>query len=100
MDLNDPAPWLAVGLLGQVAFASRFLIQWYVSERRQRSVIPMSFWYLSLMGSLLLLVYAIHRSEPVFVLGYLPNSVIYARNIVLRQRQARSESLGPEGGRV
>ena len=96
MDFDDPAPWLAVGLLGQLAFASRFVIQWVVSERRQRSVIPMSFWYLSLTGSLLLLVYAFHRAEPIFVLGYLPNSLVYARNIVLRRRRARSAaSAGP-----
>jgi lipid-A-disaccharide synthase-like uncharacterized protein len=86
MDWSDSYPWLAFGLLGQSAFFSRFLVQWVASERAGRSYIPKAFWYLSLLGSLILLIYAVHRAEPVFLLGYLPNSVVYVRNLMLIQR--------------
>jgi lipid-A-disaccharide synthase-like uncharacterized protein len=83
MNWHDSLFWLAVGLLGQGAFFARFLVQWLASERAGQSYIPMSFWYLSLVGSLILLVYAIHRAEPVFLLGQLPNAFVYVRNIML-----------------
>ena len=83
MDWSDSTPWLVVGLLGQAAFFSRFLVQWIASERAGRSYIPKAFWYLSIVGTLILLVYAVHRAEPVFLLGYLPNSFVYVRNIML-----------------
>jgi lipid-A-disaccharide synthase-like uncharacterized protein len=86
MDWSDSYPWLAFGLLGQSAFFSRFLVQWVASERAGRSYIPKAFWYLSLLGSLILLIYAVHRAEPVFLLGYLPNSAVYVRNLMLIQR--------------
>ena len=84
--MSDSPPWLAFGLLGQAAFFSRFLVQWIASERAGRSYVPLAFWYLSLLGSLVLLIYAIHRAEPVFLLGYLPNSVVYIRNLILIRR--------------
>jgi lipid-A-disaccharide synthase-like uncharacterized protein len=86
MDWTDAPLWLAFGLLGQAAFFSRFLVQWLASERAGESYVPVSFWYLSMLGSLILLVYAIHRQEPVFALGYLPNSIVYIRNLVLLRR--------------
>ena len=92
MEWNDSIPWLAVGLVGQAAFFARFLVQWVASERAGRSYIPMSFWYLSLVGSLVLLVYAIHRAEPVFLLGQLPNAFVYVRNIMLIKRGGLEES--------
>ncbi len=81
--------WLAVGLGGQAIFFTRFLVQWIVSERQKRSVIPMAFWYLSLGGGLILLAYAIHRRDPVFILGQSAGALIYLRNIyfVLRERR-------------
>jgi lipid-A-disaccharide synthase-like uncharacterized protein len=88
-DWGDHWAWLAFGLLGQAAFFLRFLVQWVVSERRGESVIPVSFWYLSIVGSLILLVYAIHRREPVFLLAYLPNAFVYMRNLALIQRRER-----------
>ncbi len=90
MDWNDAPLWLAFGLIGQAAFFSRFLVQWLASERAGESYVPLSFWYLSMLGSLVLLVYAIHRQEPVFALGYLPNSFVYLRNLVLLRRSARN----------
>ncbi len=92
MDWNDSLPWLVFGLLGQAAFFSRFLVQWIASERAGESIVPMAFWYLSLAGSLILLIYAIHRREPVFFLGFLPNSIVYTRNIMLVRAKAAAAS--------
>ena len=92
MDWTDTPFWLAFGLLGNAAFFSRFLVQWVVSERRGRSVMPMAFWYLSILGSVILLVYAVHRKDPIFTLAYLPNAFVYCRNIVLRRREDRARA--------
>jgi lipid-A-disaccharide synthase-like uncharacterized protein len=81
--------WLAVGLLGQTMFMMRFLVQWVHSERHQKSVIPVSFWYLSLVGGLTVLAYGIHRAEPVIILGQLPGTLVYARNLMLIRRAKR-----------
>lgn len=83
------AVWLAVGLLGQTMFMMRFVVQWLHSERHQKSVIPESFWYLSLMGGLTVLAYGLHRAEPVIILGQLPGTFVYARNLVLIRREKR-----------
>jgi lipid-A-disaccharide synthase-like uncharacterized protein len=104
MDWNDAPLWLAFGLIGQAAFFSRFLVQWLASERAGESYVPLSFWsyvplsfwYLSMVGSLVLLVYAIHRQELVFALGYLPNSVVYLRNLVLVRRKGARSSPVPD----
>ena len=88
MDWTDSTGWLVFGLLGNLAFASRFLLQWIASERAGTSVVPIAFWYLSIAGSLVLLVYAIHLDDPVFTLAYLPNAFIYLRNITLTKRSA------------
>lgn len=100
MDWNDSIPWLVFGLVGQAAFFSRFLVQWIASERAGASTIPMAFWYLSLAGTMILLVYAIHRREPVFLLGYLPNAFVYLRNIQLIKRRGEGGSAtgAPVGG--
>lgn len=79
--------WLAIGLAGQAAFGARFLVQWIASERRGRSVIPMAFWWLSVCGGVVLLSYAIHRRDPVFILGQSFGLVVYLRNIVLIRRR-------------
>ena len=102
MEASDPIYWLAIGLFGQAAFSSRFLVQWVASERAGRSNVPVAFWYLSLLGSFTLLVYAIHREEPVFALGQSLGSVVYIRNLMLLRRTAESTSeasgyVGPGG---
>lgn len=79
--------WIAVGLLGQGCFTARFLVQWIVSERERRSVIPLGFWYLSLAGGMILLSYAIYRRDPVFILGQSTGVFVYSRNLVLIARQ-------------
>jgi lipid-A-disaccharide synthase-like uncharacterized protein len=81
--------WALLGLLAQAAFTGRFLIQWIASERTGRSVIPISFWYLSLFGSLGLLIYAVGRADPVFILGQSFGSVVYIRNLSLIHRERR-----------
>lgn len=81
--------WIAFGLLGQAFFFSRFLVQWLASEKAGESVFPMAFWYLSLSGGLLLLVYAIYRQDPVFILGQSTGAFIYLRNIHLRRMKHR-----------
>jgi lipid-A-disaccharide synthase-like uncharacterized protein len=78
--------WFALGLAGQAVFFSRFLVQWIASERAGRSTIPRAFWWLSLTGAMLLLAYAIHRKDPVFVLGQAFGWVVYVRNLVLLRR--------------
>lgn len=83
--------WVALGLVAQGVFFTRFLVQWLASERARQSVIPVAFWYLSLVGSVLLLVYSIHVRDPVFILGQSTGSVIYIRNIILIKRRRRSK---------
>ena len=78
--------WIVLGLLGQALFTLRFLVQWLRSEREQRSVVPVAFWYLSLGGGLVLLLYAIHRRDPVFTLGQATGLVVYLRNLRLIHR--------------
>jgi len=87
--------WLAFGFVGQSFFATRFLVQWIASERLGRSHIPVAFWYLSIVGSLILLAYGIYRRDPVFITGYVANSFVYARNLMLIWRpRTRDEDEG------
>jgi lipid-A-disaccharide synthase-like uncharacterized protein len=86
--------WLAFGLLGQLIFASRFLVQWLVSERRGRSTMPVAFWYLSLAGSLITIVYGLYRLEPVIIVGQF-GFIIYARNLMLIHRERKSHEPSP-----
>lgn len=82
--------WLAIGFVGQAVFTGRFLVQWIASERAGRSVVPMLFWFMSIAGSLLLLVYAVHRRDPVFMLGQSAGLLVYFRNIHLIRREERA----------
>ena len=89
--------WMAVGLLGQACFSARFVVQWIVSERRGRSVVPESFWYLSLGGGGTLLIYAIYVGDPVFIIGQAFGLLIYVRNIWLSSPTTRRDAadMGP-----
>ncbi len=82
--------WVIVGLLGQVFFTARFLVQWIASERARRSIVPNLFWVFSVGGGLVLLVYAIYRRDPVFIAGQAGGLLIYGRNLMLIVREARS----------
>lgn len=78
--------WLGIGLLGQVLFTSRFVVQWITSEREGRSIVPLAFWWLSIAGGVALLAYSIWRQDPVFILGQSFGLVVYARNLILIRR--------------
>ena len=80
--IGDPV-WATIGLIGQFVFALRFILQWLASEFKRKSHIPISFWYLSLVGSLILLAYSVHLKNPVFMLSFSLNSFIYIRNLHL-----------------
>lgn len=75
--------WVLFGLGAQLMFTARFIVQWIVSERAGESVVPVAFWYFSLAGGVMLLSYAIHRQDPVFILGQSMGVLIYARNLWL-----------------
>lgn len=90
---GTPWYWWVIGFSGQIVFASRFWVQWLASERAKRSVMPISFWYLSMVGGLLSLSYAVYRWDPVFILGQVTGTMVYARNLALI-RQARKGDVG------
>jgi len=77
------AIWLGIGFLGQFLFFMRFFIQWIASERKKESHIPIIFWYFSLAGGIILLLYAIHRKDLVFIVGQSAGILIYSRNLHL-----------------
>lgn len=81
--MDEELWWLVVGFGGQALFMARFVIQWFASERQRKSVIPVSFWYFSILGALVLLVYAVHRRDPVFIAGQSLGVLIYLRNLHL-----------------
>jgi lipid-A-disaccharide synthase-like uncharacterized protein len=83
--------WLCVGLFGQVLFMMRFIVQWLHSERHQKSIIPVSFWYFSLIGGITVLLYGIHKLEPVIIFGQIPGTFVYARNLILIKRHEKSQ---------
>jgi len=89
--------WLSIGFGGQALFSARFIVQWLVSEKQQKSVIPVAFWYLSIAGGITLLLYAIHRRDPVFILGQMFGVFIYARNLyfILKEPVQKLEERSP-----
>jgi lipid-A-disaccharide synthase-like uncharacterized protein len=80
---NVEMAWLFLGFIAQSMYFMRFLLQWIASERVGQSTIPETFWYLSFAGGLMLLIYAVHRTDPVIMLGQFLGLFIYARNIYL-----------------
>ena len=81
--------WLSVGLGAQCMFSMRFLIQWISSEKARKSVMPVAFWWFSIIGGLLLLAYGLYRGEPVIILGQSFGIVVYARNLWLIYAERR-----------
>ena len=88
--LKDPWEWF--GISGQVLFGTRFLYQWYVSERLKKSVVPDIFWWISLIAAFVLLVYAIHKESVAFILPAVMGIPVYYRNIVLVRREKLKQS--------
>ncbi len=88
--LRDPV-WGTVGFVGQFVFGARFILQWIMSEYKQMSYIPKSFWFISLAGSLILLTYAFHIKNPIFILGFSLNTLIYIRNLHLISKKHKAQ---------
>lgn len=86
-------PWVLIGFIGQFTFGCRFIIQWIVTEIKRKSVIPVSFWYLSIIGSLISLSYALHIEDPVFTLGMSFNSIIYIRNLYFIYKRKKKKEI-------
>jgi lipid-A-disaccharide synthase-like uncharacterized protein len=84
---------LILGLAGQALFSMRFIIQWIYSEKRRQSIIPPAFWYFSLGGSLLLLIYALLRRDLVFTLGQSTGFLIYGRNLYFIHKQRKQNAM-------
>ena len=80
---NFEIVFLIIGFTGQALFASRFIVQWVYSERKGESSIPLIFWYLSILGGIGLLIYAIFRKDPVIITGQSFGIFIYLRNLIL-----------------
>lgn len=92
--------WVGVGLLGQIAFFGRMMVQWVISEKSRKSQVPEMFWWLSLIGGVFLFTYFVWRVDVVGVLGQSTGVVIYARNLRLihkdRKREARRAGLAQD----
>lgn len=82
--------WLIFGFTAQFCFFLRFFVQWLISERKGKSVVPVAFWYLSLLGGALLLIYSFYRKDPVFILGQAMGLIIYTRNLILIKKETLS----------
>jgi lipid-A-disaccharide synthase-like uncharacterized protein len=82
----DWSVWKAIGWLGNLVFFSRFFVQWYATERLRRVVVPTAFWWLSLTGSLLLLIYSIRQRDSVFIFAYAFTWIPYIRNLIIHNR--------------
>lgn len=86
--------WVIIGIGAQLLFSMRFIVQWIASERARNSVVPEMFWWFSITGGLTLLAYAIHRADPVFILGQSIGVVIYTRNLWLIHAAKRNAATG------
>ena len=88
-------PMALFGWIGQALFFSRFLVQWIVSEKERRSTIPLAFWYLSISGGSLFLIYALWRHDLVLTVGQSVGLIVYTRNLMLIHRTRRAELSRP-----
>lgn len=87
--------WLAIGFFGQGLFFARWVVQWIASERSAKSRVPTVFWYMSLVGGLITLAYAIYRRDPVFIAGQSVGAVVYLRNLMLIYRPVTGSGENP-----
>jgi lipid-A-disaccharide synthase-like uncharacterized protein len=86
--------WKVIGWAGNAVFSTRFLVQWYATEKRQQVVVPPLFWWLSLAGSLLLLSYAVfYERDSVFIFAYAFTWIPYIRNLLIHRRHEKSQIL-------
>lgn len=87
--------WMIIGFTGQGFFSARFILQWVKSELKQQSIIPLGFWYFSLLGGATLFAYAIHKEDPVFIVGQSCGFLIYSRNIYLIKKEGKAKKSDP-----
>jgi lipid-A-disaccharide synthase-like uncharacterized protein len=85
--------WFLVGMAGEGVFFLRFVVQWIASERKKRTVVPVVFWHLSLVGTFIVLIYAVRQMDPVFMLAYSLNVVIYVRNLSIARAHPDREAV-------
>lgn len=86
--------WLAFGIVAQLLFTGRFLVQWLASEKAGRSVVPMAFWFLSIAGGMMTLIYGLVKREPVIIMGQAFAVFIYFRNVILILRARGADKAG------
>jgi len=86
---ESSAMWLIIGFAAQALFTGRFVVQWIYSEKHGKSLIPLAFWYFSIAGGVSLLIYAIHRQDPVFIAGQAGGLIVYVRNLFLIRKDRR-----------
>lgn len=86
---NTGVIWVLIGFVGQIFFTGRMIVQWIVSEKAKKSIVPRTFWVMSLVGSIMLLSYAFYRRDPVFILGQSFGSIVYIRNLILFAREKK-----------
>src|SRR3989442_10117944 len=93
--------WVLFGMLGQILFGLRFIVQWLASERRKETTVPVAFWYLSLAGSLILFIYAFwYRQDIVITVGQSAGVFIYVRNLMLIRRPRPGAAVSGSGGAI
>ena len=91
--------WLTIGIVGQTLWTARFLVQWWSTERAGASHFPRLFWWLSLSGNALLLAYAIHLRDAVYIAGFVPGPIVQIRNLMLHRADG-TEAVAVEAPRV
>jgi len=88
----DWSVWKVIGWLGNIVFFTRFLVQWYATEKKKRVVVPTAFWWLSLAGALLMLAYSVHKRDSVFICAYALTWIPYTRNLIIHQRHKEAHT--------
>jgi lipid-A-disaccharide synthase-like uncharacterized protein len=91
-DLTHSSGWFAATLVGQAFWSSRFILQWWWAERHQRSDFPVSFWWTSLVGNVLLLAYSIHLADPIYISALALGPIVQTRNLVLARRHVSGQT--------
>jgi lipid-A-disaccharide synthase-like uncharacterized protein len=98
--MSSVSCWLIIGFLGQTLFTARFVVQWFASERRRDSIVPVAFWWLSLSGGAALLAYATFRRDPVIIAGQGMGLAVYIRNLMLIYQGQNGQSPTTSRARV
>jgi len=83
--------WMIIGFVGQGLFSARFIVQWIMSEIKKQSIIPIGFWYFSLLGGVTLFAYALYKEDPVFIVGQGAGLLIYSRNLYLIRKRSKTD---------